>query len=101
MLSMLGVSCGNDIALGASGGSVIRLIVGQGVLFAIAGVALGSAVALLASRRVEPMLFGVSARDPTIYATVAAVLLVVATAATLRPALRALKVDPLIALRHD
>jgi predicted permease len=92
---------GVRIALGASARSVIGLIAGQGIMFAAAGITLGSAAALLAARWIEPLLFSVSARDPVIYAAVAALLLLVAMVATLRPALRALRVDPLEALRAD
>jgi predicted permease len=92
---------GVRIALGASAGSVLRLVVGQGVLFALAGITLGCAAALLAARWVEPLLFNVSARDPVIYGIVAGLLLFVATAATLRPAIRAMQVDPLVALRAE
>ncbi|MGH7470972.1 MAG: ADOP family duplicated permease [Longimicrobiales bacterium] len=92
---------GVRIALGASTRSVLGLIAGQGIVFAVAGISLGSAAALVAARWVEPLLFSVSARDPLVYATVAGLLIIVALAATLRPALRATRVDPLIALRAD
>jgi putative ABC transport system permease protein len=92
---------GVRIALGASVGDVVRMIVGQGVGFAVAGVAIGSLVALWAGKWVEPLLFAQKARDPMIFAAVALVLLVVALAATLRPAIRATRVDPTIALRSD
>jgi predicted permease len=92
---------GVRIALGATVSNVIRLIVGQGVVFAVAGIILGSAAALLVARRVEPLLFAVSARDPAVYAAVATILLVVAIVATLRPALRATRVDPSITMRAE
>jgi ABC-type lipoprotein release transport system permease subunit len=58
-------------------------------------------VALWTGRYVEPLLYEQSARDPVVYGAVAVTLLVVAAAATLRPALRATRVDPTIALRTE
>jgi ABC-type antimicrobial peptide transport system permease subunit len=92
---------GVRIALGASRRNVLQLVVGQGILFAAAGITLGSGAALLAARWAEPLLFSVSARDPIVHLSVAAILLVVAAAAMVRPALRAMRVDPLVALRAD
>ncbi|HUF49575.1 MAG TPA: ADOP family duplicated permease [Longimicrobiales bacterium] len=92
---------GVRIALGASVARVVRMVVGQGVLFAITGIAAGSAAALLAARWIEPLLFDASAKDPVVYGAVAVVLLIVAVVATARPALRATRVDPTIALRAE
>jgi ABC-type antimicrobial peptide transport system permease subunit len=92
---------GVRIALGASTASVVRLVVRQGAIFALAGIAIGGAVALLASRSIEPLLFAASARDPLVYGGVAVILLLVAVVATLRPAVRATRVDPIIALRAE
>ena len=92
---------GVRIALGASTGDVVRMVVGQGVAFAVAGISIGSVIALWAGRWVEPLLFSQSARDPRVFAVVGVVLLLVAVAATLRPALRATRVDPTVALRSD
>jgi predicted permease len=92
---------GVRIALGARARDVVRMVVGEGTRVAIVGVALGMAGALLAARWVAPLLYEVSARDPMIYAGVAAVLLVVAVTASLVPALRASRVDPNVALRSD
>ena len=92
---------GLRIALGASVGNVVRMVVNQGVLFAIVGVAVGGAAAWYAARWVQPLLYSASARDPVIFAAVAAILLLVALAATARPALRATRVDPVVALRSD
>jgi putative ABC transport system permease protein len=92
---------GVRIALGASIGDVRRMIVGQGLAFAVAGVLLGSLIALWAGKWVEPLLFAQKARDPLVFAVVTAVLLVVAVVATLRPAMRATRVDPTVALRSD
>ena len=92
---------GIRIALGAGLGDVMRMIVLQGVSFAIAGIAIGSMIAFWAGRWVEPLLFSQKASDPVIYASVASMLLVVAVIATLQPALRATRVDPTVALRSD
>ena len=92
---------GIRIALGAGLGDVMRMIVLQGVAFAVAGIAIGSVIALWAGRWVEPLLFSQKAFDPVIYAGVGSVLLVVALAATIQPALRATRVDPNEALRSD
>jgi putative ABC transport system permease protein len=92
---------GIRIALGAGLGDVMRMIVLQGVAFAVAGIAIGSAIALVAGKWIQPMLFSQKANDPVIYAAVASVLLVVSVAATLQPAFRATQVDPMVALRSD
>jgi ABC-type antimicrobial peptide transport system permease subunit len=92
---------GVRVALGASAPAVVGLVLRQGVLFALAGVAIGGAIALFAARSLEPLLFSVSPRDPLVYAAVAAILVVVAIAATLRPALHATRVDPAVALRSE
>jgi putative ABC transport system permease protein len=92
---------GIRIALGAGLGDVMRMIVLQGVTFAIAGIAIGSMIAFWAGRWVEPLLFSEKAGDPVIYASVASMLLVVAVIATVQPALRATRVDPTVALRTD
>ena len=92
---------GVRIALGASLRNVMGIIVVQGLAFAAAGIVLGSVVAFWAGRWIEPLLFSQKARDPMIYGAVAALLLTVALAATLRPAWRATRVDPTEALRSD
>jgi ABC-type antimicrobial peptide transport system permease subunit len=90
---------GVRIALGARAAGVLALVLRQGVLLAAAGGAIGLVVALGAARLVEPLLFGVPARDPAVLAGVALALLAVAAAATLVPAWRATRVDPAVALR--
>ena len=92
---------GVRIALGAGLGDVLRMIVGQGVAFAAAGIVIGSVISLWAGKWIEPLLFAQKARDPVVYVGVAIVLLVVAVGATLRPALRATRVDPTVALRAE
>ncbi len=92
---------GLRIALGASVGNVVGTVVRRGVIFALIGIVAGGGVALFAARRIEPLLFRVSPRDPLIFGGVAVILLLTAAAATLRPALRASRVDPTIALRAE
>ena len=92
---------GVRVALGARGPDVIRLVVSDGLKVAVAGVAIGVIVALWAGRWVKPLLFQVSANDPSVFAIVAVTLLLVAIAASWVPALRASRVDPNVALRTD
>jgi putative ABC transport system permease protein len=92
---------GVRVALGASAGTVLRLVVGEGVRVVALGLALGSMVALALASRVTPLLYEVSAKDPATYAGVVGVLLAVAVVASLAPALRAARVDPNVALRSD
>ncbi len=92
---------GVRIALGAQLRDIVRLVVREGLLVGVVGVALGGLLALLAARWVKPLLFNESPRDPAVYAIVIIVLLGAALSASLIPALRASKVDPNVALRSD
>lgn len=92
---------GVRIALGAQARDVVRLVVGQGARFAAMGLSLGLVLAYLAGRWVQPLLFQQSARDPAVYAAVAAVLLGVALVASALPAMRATRTDPNVALRSE
>ena len=92
---------GVRVALGARRSDVVRLVVGQGVRFAVAGVTVGAFVALAASRRVQPLLFEQSATDVRVFGAVGAVLVVVAVVASALPARRATRVDPNTVLRAD
>lgn len=86
-------------ALGAQQGDILRLVVGQGLGLAVAGVALGIAGALALTRVMKSLLFHVSPTDPATFAGVALLFLLVALAASYIPARRATRVDPMAALR--
>ncbi|HTQ87500.1 MAG TPA: ABC transporter permease [Candidatus Solibacter sp.] len=92
---------GVRVALGAEAGDVLRLVVGQGVRLTMLGIALGGLGALGAARFLSSMLFGVAGDDPLTFAGVGALFLAVSLAACYIPARRAMRVDPLVALRHE
>jgi putative ABC transport system permease protein len=92
---------GIRIALGADRGEILRLVLGQGTKLALVGVGAGLAGALALSRVMTGLLYGVSATDPLTFGSVAVVLFGVAVAACYIPALRALRVEPMSALRHE
>ncbi len=92
---------GIRMALGAGRGDMVGLVVGQGMLLAGTGVIVGLASAYGLTRLLASLLFGVSANDPVIFASVAAILCVVALLASYIPARRAMRVDPMVALRYE
>jgi putative ABC transport system permease protein len=92
---------GVRLALGATPAQVGGLVVRQGLFLAAAGVALGTIGALGATRLIEGLLYSVSASDPVIYSALAALLLSIAALASYLPARRAMRVDPMAALRSD
>ncbi len=89
------------MALGARPSDVLRLIVSQGVVLSAAGVTLGILASLGATRYLASLLYGVHPFDPLTFAAVALLLGVVALAACFLPARRAMRVDPMVALRHE
>ncbi|MGH7483624.1 MAG: FtsX-like permease family protein, partial [Longimicrobiales bacterium] len=89
------------MALGARASEVLRLVLRRGLLLVLAGTALGVASALVVTRLLSAMLFGVSAADPLTFAVVTATLIVTALAASYLPARRAARVEPMTALRHE
>ena len=92
---------GVRMAIGARPADVVRIMVGEGSRLAIAGVAVGSVIALAGARLIRGLLFEVSATDPLTFAAVAAGLFGVALLASYIPARRATHVDPMIALRGE
>jgi ABC-type antimicrobial peptide transport system permease subunit len=90
---------GIRVALGAGTGRVIGMVVRQGVELAAIGIVIGSVAALLVTRMLQQMLFGVTTRDPLTFVVVAVLIAVVSLAASFLPARRAARVDPLEALR--
>jgi predicted permease len=92
---------GVRIALGASPGNIMRLVIGQGAMLAGIGLAVGLGLALLSGRVIEGFLFGVTPRDPAILAGVTAVVAIATLAACYIPGRRAVRVDPMVALRTE
>ena len=92
---------GLRLALGASGGDILKLIVGSGLRLVLIGGAIGLAGALVLTQLLSGFLFGVSARDPVTFAGIISILAAVALLACYLPARRAMKLDPLNALRYQ
>jgi len=92
---------GIRIALGARSNDVLRLVVGQGAPLALIGIVLGMIGAFALTRLMASMIYGVSAVDPLTFFAVAFLLAVVALTACYIPARRAMRVDPLVALRYE
>ncbi len=92
---------GIRMTLGAQRGDVLRLVVGQGMRLALVGIGAGPAAAIAAARLINSLLFGVTGADPLTFAAVGVLFTIVALVACLVPALRATRVDPVVALRYE
>ena len=92
---------GIRMALGANRTDVLRMIIGQGAMLAITGTGIGLAASFGLTRLIESLLFEVGPRDPATFLLVSSLLFVVALAACYIPARRAMRVDPMVALRYE
>jgi putative ABC transport system permease protein len=92
---------GIRLALGAQSRNILRMVLRQGLGLAIAGAAVGLVCALIVSHLMAGLLYGVRPTDPLTFACVALLLMGVALVACYIPARRAIRVDPLVALRHE
>jgi putative ABC transport system permease protein len=92
---------GIRVALGAQRRDILKLVVGEGLILSVLGVAIGLGGAFALTRLISQMLFGVSPTDPVTFSGVAVLLTAVALMASYIPARRAMKVDPMVALRRE
>ena len=92
---------GIRMALGAQSRSILKLVVGRGLVLVTAGIVIGVLASFGLTRLIENMLFGVTPRDPLTFVMIVALLGFVALLACLIPAQRAMRVDPIVVLRHQ
>jgi putative ABC transport system permease protein len=92
---------GIRMALGAQRRDVFRLVIGEAMKIALIGILFGLAGAFALTRLVESLLFGISSKDPVTYAGVSVLMIAVVLAASYFPARRAIKIDPMVALRYE
>ena len=92
---------GIRVTLGARPANIMRMVVVHGLLFGLAGFIAGSFVAIALGRLLSSTLVSVSPADPVVYAATAAFALVIVLAASAIPARRAMRVDPMVALRYE
>ncbi|MBS1804575.1 MAG: ABC transporter permease [Acidobacteria bacterium] len=101
MVSQRTHEIGVRMALGAKRSDVLKLVIGQGILLTIIGLAIGLAAAFGSARLLSPLLYGIGANDPIIMSAVAVGLATIALLACYLPARKAMQVDPSIALRYE
>ncbi|HZH42071.1 MAG TPA: FtsX-like permease family protein, partial [Gemmatimonadales bacterium] len=101
MVSQRTSEMGIRVALGAARRDILTLVVRQGLRVTAIGLVIGVAGSLVAGKALGSLLYGVSPHDPVVLGTVVMVLVVVATLASYLPALRATRVDPMVALRYE
>jgi putative ABC transport system permease protein len=92
---------GLRVALGASHGQILRLVVVRGLATSLIGAAIGLAAAFQLTRALSAVLYGVTATDPLVFAGVPLLLVAVSAVASYLPARKAMRIDPLIALRYE
>ncbi len=92
---------GIRMALGAQRGDILKMVVGQGMILALMGIAVGLVAAFILTRVLESLLFGVGARDPATFLIIPLVLAAIAFVSSYIPARRATRIDPMIALRYE
>ena len=101
MVAQRTLEIGLRLALGAQRESVMRLILGRGMMLAAIGLAIGVAASLVLTRFMSEMLYGVKPLDPLTFLTVSAVLMLVSVLASTAPAYRAARLDPMRTLREQ
>jgi putative ABC transport system permease protein len=91
---------GVRLVLGATRNEILKMVVGEGMILTLVGVAVGLVMAFAVTRAMSSLLYGVTATDPITFVTVSLLMLVVAVVANIVPAIQATKVDLLVALRN-
>ena len=92
---------GIRMALGAETSGVLKLVLRQGMTFSLIGVVMGTTVAFMLAKVLQAFLYGVQPRDPLVFIAVPLLLTLIALVAVVIPALRAARIDPLLALRYE